>query len=270
MVFVCVLLLSVAYSTIVSADETKLENIKIEISTHVEENGQPISSKLAEADIVIYPNNNSIEKSSVSNYLIYSNGNGYTFNQKWKISNIDGNLLFNGGKEVKFRLENAYYNLGYSTFNGQTQTEVSSTYVTPKYNTMLVEYYDGKFEYFEIKSNSRYGRPTTIYADFTPTKDVKSIEFILGSSRFSSTDRNYTYYFWCHNGEQVSDNSFNIIIDTESVEAGLLSGIIGWIKNIYDTIVNLPSKIWEFISEGLKSLFGKNLKLCANGLLEFI
>ncbi len=250
--FVCSLALSVVFSTIASADKTQLENLKIDIShSSRKDNVEYTNPTFLQSDVVIYPNNGTVEKSSVG--FSMPEGYSYTLSEVWRISNKDGNLLFSGGRNVKFRLENGYYNLGY-TLETPTGSIISSTYVQPKYNKVLIGYYDGTYEYFDWSTNNKVGRPTTLYLDFTPDKDVISIEFRFAAV-VDCTDTTKYYRFWAHTGEQTSDDSFRIIVDTESVEAGLLSGIIGWIKNIYDTIVNLPSKIWEFISEGLKSLF---------------
>lgn len=251
--FVCALLLSVAFSSIVRADETQLENLKIDIShSSRQDNAEYTNEYFLGSDIVIYPDNGTVEK--VSTEFSFPQGYSYTLSEVWRISNKDGNLLFTGGRNVKFRLENGYYNIGYTLENNNTGAVISSTYIQPKYNKVLVGYYDGTYEYFDWSSNNKVGRPTTLYLDFTPEKDVISIEFRFAGV-VDCTDTTKYWKFWAHTGEQTSDDSFRIIVDTESVEAGLLSGIIGWIKNIYDTIVNLPSKIWEFISEGLKGLF---------------
>lgn len=248
------MLLSLAFSTIANADETKLENLQVEIVTTVKQDGIQISnSQLNTSNIIIYPNNSTQEKFSTTFSVV--KGYTYTFQQKWKITNRNSDIIFRANKKYNVTLENGYYNIGYTIYDDDTMDEISSTYIVPKYNKVLVEYYDGKYEYFDLSPGNKIGRPTTLYLEFTPEKDVVSIEFILGSSQLDFTDTTKYYGCWIHTGEMISDKSFNVIVDTESVEAGLLSGIIGWIKNIYDTIVNLPSKIWEFISEGLKGLF---------------
>lgn len=249
-------MLSIAFSTIVSADETKLENLRVDITTQIYDVNKELVKNVTDVDLTVFPNNNNVEKKSLnSSILTLLTSDRYTFRQTWKFSNKDGNLLFKGERKTNLTVENGYYNIGYEQSSKETAYLISSTYIYPKakYCEALIEYYDGTKEYLAI--DGTIGRPTTLKLEFTPQKDVKSIEFILNSNLLDFTDTTSNFVYWVHTGEQTTDNSFNLIVDTESVEAGLLSGIIGWIKNIYDTIVNLPSKIWEFISEGLKGLF---------------
>lgn len=239
----CCLLLSVGCSVSVSADELHISDLQVDVTSDLYRSGSLQTTLSNYGKLTFYPNNGEQEKKSTENIWI-SKGT-YSIKVVWKFSNKDGNRLFKGGSLTKLTVDNAYYNYGYkySSITG---------YIEPTELQALVEYTDGTMEYFELSGT--VGRPTTLTTEFTPQQDVRSIEFHINSSDFIVSDSS-SNYVWAHIGEQESDDSFRLIIDTQSEEVGLLSGILGWLKNVYDSIVNLPSKLWGLISDGLKSLF---------------
>lgn len=106
---------------------------------------------------------------------------------------------------------------------------------------------------------------------FTAEKDIKSVIFREWYKPKNQWGYNGTY----QNDVTIGFGSANWSITsvTESKESGLLSGILEWIKGIFnkigdmfDTIASgfsnigkwfaeLPSKLWTVISDGLKALF---------------
>jgi hypothetical protein len=55
--------------------------------------------------------------------------------------------------------------------------------------------------------------------------------------------------------EEYQYTAFKMSVDIETKEESLLGGILGWIQNLFDAIVNLPANIWAFFEDGLVGLF---------------
>lgn len=130
-------------------------------------------------------------------------------------------------------------------------------YYTPDTVRILLAYTDGTFEYVDNVT-----RDTANYsATFTPLKDVAYFQ-LIGIKNFTPTNgtsfKPGGYFGECGTG----DNGYEVFIETETEEVGLLKGITGWLQgikdgitNLFNSIAELPTKLWEKISEGLKSLF---------------
>lgn len=246
-------MLSLVFSVPVSArEDVVFENLKVDISNkfYVKDlYSAPLSYSMS-----IYPNNGTQESYTYTNttQIIPEYSYFYSF-QTWKFSNVNGDILLKSGQLSKITLQNGYYNVGFTLKNTSSGNIVSSSYFADPDLKALIFYYDGTMEYVELTGTA--GRPSTLYIeDFTPQKDVIAIEYQFTSSVVSTGSLRYAIPFYTL-GEYTGDNSFNLMATVQSEEAGLLSGIIGWIKNIFNSIADLPFKIWEFISNGLKSLF---------------
>lgn len=115
------------------------------------------------------------------------------------------------------------------------------------------------------------GALITIESSFIPSKNVDSVEFIIDSGYTPIGDN---WHVSLYLGEVADRNDqFVLSMKQESQESGLLSGILDWVKGIKgkidDTFTSitsgfsnigkwfseLPSKLWNAISDGLKNLF---------------
>lgn len=241
------------FSTIANADEIILDDYKIDITnkyTVVDSDGT--SSTKSGSSVTIYPNNGTEEYKSLSatNFPPYPT-KIYSY---WVITQTRGYNILSADKKVKFKLSNCYYNIGITL--GDT-----SKYIEPIGIDCLLYYSDGTKEYINPSEWGYDTHTVNITLDFTPSKDVTKIEFILiGNNTLIGTSSKYTYFD--NVGEYQTDNSYVITLETQSEESGLLGGIIEWVKNIFnkigemaETLKNLPVTIWNLISEGIKSLF---------------
>lgn len=187
----------------------------------------------------------------------YYNTNEFTWHTS--VSSSDGSLIAKNGDIASFYFNNLrfqtvidYYGKSYywqnfdNYYMALVHTDGSYTYLTPDFDVSD----SSNFINFSIK-------------DVEITKDVSKVVLHLtwspykrlGVAWFTSTFTN----FWIH-----PKGSFTV--DIQSKEAGLLSGILGWVKktsedvaigfaNMVKGITELPQKLWDLISEGLKNLF---------------
>lgn len=183
----------------------------------------------------------------------------------WNIFAPTEGYPFELNKVNKITLENFYYR-----------------YLLDDAGLHYVSQYDDIYIMFTYADNTTERMEIDVYADtdlgldinfqFTPTKNIARIDLYVDSNLWEYIRTSYgsdqiiiTSYF----GEFKGDNKYNFNIEFQSEEAGLLSGLIGWVQNIFakigDTfdkvteifteIKNLPAKIWTFISDGLQNLF---------------
>lgn len=133
-------------------------------------------------------------------------------------------------------------------------------YHTPHTARALITYENGTMEYIDDVTVTGSGANKKVTVTFSPKKPINSFELIFTLKPTVATGKK----FWIATslGEWYSDDSFDIIVNESSEDTGLLKGIIEWLKgikegitNLFNSIAELPSKLWNLISEGLKSLF---------------
>lgn len=237
-----------------------------------------------------YPNNTEVEKQE--KVVTYGNalptGDLYC---GYLVRNKNRDTLFNSGRKATINFNNVYFSLLYEDwYNGEL---LKQEYVTrPNYVYAHISYTDGTSENntqnvsLVVKDN----KTINIKFEFTPSKDVQSITFyavvtnLANTVNGGTTQSGHTYDITMYYGEYNGDDKYQFSFDVSSEEAGLLSGIIEWIKGIFNSIAELPQKIvdlfaslfdevyswlesvwnsikelpqqiWSYIENGLKSLF---------------
>ena len=196
---------------------------------------------------VFTPRNGTLEKQNLVFYDLISNGSEITSRVTYEIKPIDTDILIPASYRVSMFLKRPYVQFGLNV------DSPAYTYATNR--RALIKYTDGTMEYCDVFDSD--GMTIT----FTPKKDVSSVEYIF--SRTDTVQAGRTYHIFATVGEHsVGDTGYEIIINETTEEIEKLDGIIGWligikdgITNVFDSIAQLPAKIWEFISNGLKSLF---------------
>ena len=178
--------------------------------------------------------------------------------------------LFVNDRSVTVRFENIPLVTSFkSNYNGQTYT-----YVNAKDWSLAVYYNDNSVDYisdFKATYNSKEGNYDVVF-NFLPKKDVSQIYIhCIQDLRDNSNFNNYiynpnsSYELYVRAGE-TNDNCYELNIEQDTKETGLLSGILGKLtdgfnslgeklSNLVNSIIELPQKLWEKISDGLKSLF---------------
>lgn len=135
--------------------------------------------------------------------------------------------------------------------NGQRYFEYN-----PESCRLLLFYNDGSMEYVDNVTQDNW---QTISATFTPQKNVVKLEIIMQHTFVPSNGSTFQVV---HALGEYQGDTLEFTIDQESEQTGLLKTIIEWLRsikdgitNVFDSIAELPSKIWQFIENGLKSLF---------------
>lgn len=208
---------------------------------------------------------------SILNSSIYNENwnNGEIIYLEFTISNADGSILLKKGKNYDFSLSNinAYFQ-DIDVF--PTEVFFWESLTNLRFNTVNTDgsysiYYDN-IEY-KYGSGSRTGN--VVSGNITAEKDVKKIKITMG---FSVKEKyGYTAYDSITFTYGATPCSFTLNVQSE--EAGLLSGLIGWVQNIFskinetftelkngfsnviNSLLELPAKLWQLISDGLKDLF---------------
>lgn len=122
---------------------------------------------------------------------------------------------------------------------------------------ILLFYSDGSMEYVDNVTITNHENLNDLSANFDVEKDI--IKFEIIAKQISNPYGTASYKMWIGEGTKPA---FRLSIDQQTKEQGLLSGIIEWLKgikdgitNVFDSIAELPTKLWNLISNGLKSLF---------------
>lgn len=187
------------------------------------------------------------------------------------VKKTNNTILVEGGKDIKVKIENIYHSLYLAPY------DTSDNILTGRYITDIGTYYcyfthtDGTISMAEDENVSVTisGKNMSVTITGTTKKDVSSVTFTTGYS-FSNINSYLTGYTkWqvtTYTGEFNGDNTYQVSVTQSSEEAGLLSGLIEWVKQIFDrigegfsnvvnSIVELPGKIWDKIKAGLEELF---------------
>lgn len=189
-----------------------------------------------------------------------STNTSYTMLTSYKVQGKNPPLI-EKGNQTTVSLYDAYYGVGYRNLTNNYFTYYRSVDLA----RALIEYTDGTKVYantgvkYTIKDNK-----ISFEYTFVPLKDVKEITFYADAT-FQVTTQPYslTYYL----GEMFgTDIGFDVSYRQQSEEAGLLANIGAKLEifqmnvtnkfnEVKDSITSLPQKIWEKVSDGLKSLF---------------
>lgn len=176
----------------------------------------------------------------------------------------DGNNIAKAGDSVSVVASNLMLNI---VVNGATYQ-----WFTCENLQLVAIYTDGSYGYVTDDVSFTYssGKVShTLKGKFTADKDVSKLKFNYRFSPYRSSGISGTYSATF--GIFMSPASVSVSIPSE--EAGLLDGILGWCKNIFNKVEEswavmsagfanigtwfseLPGKLWDVMSEGLKSLF---------------
>lgn len=243
---VCVLL-SIAFSSSVSAEV--LSNIPqsflVQENVIVKDGNDTFLSGYFD----FTTNDGVTEKTSyTSKDVVYTPNINLTSTHTYKfLGNVSSSggfeVLFPKSKQVNITLQRLAYAI--KIHNG--------TYITTPTNVKLLLYYtDGSFEYvndvdFVNDSSNKYR--SDLSASFLPKKDVNMFEVIISNTLPMGT---VTIYLGENDGTQ---EGYYLTVDQVTKTEGLLGGLVEWVKKVVNSITELPQKIWELISNGLKSLF---------------
>lgn len=187
--------------------------------------------------------------------------NSYAIYCTMYLGTTTGDLLLNKGHKTKVVIQNIYTKMA-AVISGTTFDLTSSI----KHQVHLV-YMDGTTEYdveTDLVNNS--GGYTDLSVTFEPKEEVQKI-VITYYVNFKDTNlvslyngASVTSYITF--GEENADKHYQLTFEQQSEEAGLLEGVITWLKDIWESITDLgqfikdlPGQIWGFIENGLKSLF---------------
>lgn len=215
-----------------------------------------------------------IKESSVTKWIYNS---GYSFRLKLTFVNNSGKAIFDKNRTYNFKANNLYSQILMPLQSGSyaiipcEQELVEARIVYADGNSDTVECTYG----FNQLNNTFYLESVNL----KPSRDVIRFEITLKQNLFTSnvgTSSDPAYGFskpidW----EYGAFEGKPLIIDVSasSEESGILSGMLGWIQNLFNkvssgfdnlitgisnvfqAIADLPSKIWQFIENGLKSLF---------------
>lgn len=190
------------------------------------------------------------------------------FNGKYMFVKTDDSSLFEKGRKYSFKAENLYIDGSYGSDLGIEYGEIFPipSNVFSVRNAYLANM-DGTYQEISVSMELVSAYNTVSYsAEFTPEKDVRVLVIEIYGEILCEDNVDYLAFAY---GTRV-DNPYNLNIDIESKEAGLLSGILEYIINLWRTaeagfanivkgITELPQKLWSLIENGLKSLFVPSL-----------
>lgn len=202
------------------------------------------------------------------------------FYASYVVKNDDNTPLFEAGDKSRLELNNFTFD-----FRWTPSTSTSTVYhvYEPSFVEVYVYYKDGSFDIYDLDG---YGVYTANYAqssisfEFQPEKDVTKVMFdcVFEPSEWSWFVHGAQYYLKLSYG----NSSMSITQETESKEAGLLSGLLEWVKdiggkvsdmagtvssgfaNIGTWFAELPGKIWGVFEDGIKGLFVPSEESMAN------
>lgn len=212
--------------------------------------------------------------SEYNDFNIHAYDNEHRMRRHWEIRSADlyGSAILNKGQGVELSLNN-FANILYIRYSSDDSraNHFYSYYYGNKADWWFTVYYtDGTYKSF---TGDNYIETTLNHFTIKLDPSDKAVKYINVACSFDLDDLypdavnyyNSNYYMefqlGCYNG------SFELRILNE--ETGLLRGLLNWVKSIYETVINIPSKIgevlssiaelpqkiWTFISDGLKNLF---------------
>lgn len=238
------------FSTVALADVVDIDKeYAVNIQTYINDQGWTNSPI---ALTVVYPNDGQIQKYEAVTTVHLDHCVDSTF-EYW-VYYKDYSVMFEKNKVSRVSLDNVYFST-YYPITGEYSRSIYEIYY-------LLYYADGTNEYFRDDSITYSQDNANLNIDFevTPQKDVIGFS-VYAMSRYPSyraQTTNCSQYL----GEWNNEGSYQFSLDIQTEEAGLLKTVIEWLKGIkngitdlFNSILELPSKIWSFIENGLKSLF---------------
>lgn len=256
----CSVLLSV-FSATANAEELTKFKIRQDVYLYYPNNGT-----IYDENFFSFTPNNGGEEVMSHEFYYNKTDNSPRLKMKtvWNIFMPDG-YTFELNKLNRVSLDNFYY---------RTLTQAQSIIYYNYYDELylVIEYVDGTQERATLTASPDNSNSLDMSFSFTPTKNVKRFDVYLEVwadhiciPHSNTADSVLTIYM----GEYNGDSSVDFSIEIQSEEAGLLSGLLGWVQNIFgkigetfDKIVEifaeikeLPSKIWGYIENGLQKLF---------------
>ena len=253
-------ILSVTFSVIASAEEVDVSNIKL--TQQQSFNGGTLSG----ATINFYPNNNEVEK--LEKTFVYNSIRDTNWSNLLTIQDKNEDILVNKGEKTHVKVNNLYYSMLVQVMSVDESYTYEQYITRPGGIRATVNYTDGTSESFndDVSFVVRKDKTINIDLSFTPSKDVQRVYISLIKDCASeipyyasvSYEKTLTFY----GGEYEGDDKYQVSVDIQSEEVGLLDGILGFVSqifekvgNIFDAIIELPGKIWQLIEDGLKALF---------------
>lgn len=186
-------------------------------------------------------------------------GGSYTSVYNYTFTSADGIPLVKADSQAKVTIDKWY-----TTFAIEN-SEGAGLWYADGYgkSRLLLTYEDGTQEYYDdyvITGNGERLKKLTF--TITPDKDIMAFDLNIQTSEIGVNVDCTIHQYYGHN----FGSTFAVIVEQDSKTEGLLGGILQWIKDLYNKVVNgfadmldslaeLPRKIWSFIEEGLKKLF---------------
>ena len=262
----CFALLSIVFCLNVNAEEVDSKTVKVNIYSYDNTLGG-----FGQIDLLNGENNT--KGTGMDDSFSYSKTTSVDIRTRFTFVDTTGKPLMKKDVPTKFFVDNIYL---VNFVDGLNQTSNNNLF-----NARL-EYVDGSTLNVTSSCTLTYNDNASRYSislSATPTKDVARI-YIYTSQTYSgkttiTSGASQPYVLNTFGGTPIT-----ITIDRQSEEAGLLSGLIGWVTNIFNKIgsifdkitegfssmaqgftnllqslTELPSKLWNLISDGLKALF---------------
>lgn len=275
------MLLSIVFSTIANAEEVEVKPYNIRQQNNIIQQG---TQYLIDA-VIFEPRNDFVEKWErvVNDGTFTAHGlrSNSSYASIYTIEYNDETSILEKGKSYNIRFNNFYHSLLLSYKDTQFYVR------NPGYISIIVM--DRQLNEQVITSYSLDHVNNTpiinLEFDIIPNFDVYRI-FIRVDSYISDYvpqglfDSNGWVHITSYFGEINGDDNYQFSMEVQSEEAGLLSGLLEWIKsikskiddmftnvsngfsnisssitNVVNNIIELPSKLWTLISDGLKALF---------------
>ena len=252
-------LLFVVFSSSVSAEDYDATNMKVNIYAY--------SNKLGSfGQVDLYNDSNQGDSNNLVDFSSYESIFAGTVDYKYRLTfvNTNNDPLFKAGKSAKLEVNNLFF--------GWLDAETADPSLANTDNFVPLEYSiiynDGSTVWPDNNFTLTYNSRTNNYSillqipDDLMTKDVYKIAlYTINEVSYTSAKNTYVT-MWAGTYE----GAIKMSLSQPSEEAGLLSGIISWVKtiagdvssgfaNMVKGITELPQKLWDLISDGLKNLF---------------
>lgn len=208
----------------------------------------------------------------------------WTFDPIIVIEKADGSLIAKRNEKVTLGLNNIGF-LMHTTSNGE-----NFTYYMKAFDSMQIDvkYTDGTVNTWTSAVTHKFNSTdnlSTWKVEFTPYGDVSSITFRLSYNPYNRLGSNILNHTIVDLG-YYTDN-LGAYVTVQSEEAGLLSGLLGFVQNIFNKIgemfdsitegfanigtwfAELPGKLWSAIETGLKNLFIPSEEYIASFKVKF-
>lgn len=264
----CCVLLSIVFSPSVNAESVDTSFLQFKLTSYLSYTGNTAYDKIVMGYYTV-------PMGQVFNYVspevnyIAQDYQGYC--STYEIVSENNQTIFESGKTYTLTIQNfaSYHRV---TFGSQ----VYDTYgKTPKIR--YIEYVASDGGYYSLRDydfDKIWNTQTQMYDwkfEFTANHDIKRFYFgeVFEASSFIDFQALPDEQTQVKYNHIINTNGAGLVLDVQSEEAGLLSGILGFVSNIKNSVSNmvskvgeiftaitdLPSKIWQFIENGLKKLF---------------